>query len=108
MVKGRRATRAQAHGRAAVGVLRELGDAHNRRKSIENFRHKQVAHWGTPEEPAPIVNDIFAISRMTANAMTALANGAGVVKLSLDSQLMNYRSAADRFWIGAAGLQSEQ
>jgi hypothetical protein len=79
----------------------------NRRKSIETFRHKRVAHWGTPKGPAPVVNDIFAISRMTANAMTALANGAGVVKLSLNSQLMNYRGAADRFWRGAAGLRPE-
>jgi hypothetical protein len=51
----------------------------------------------------PIVNDIFTVSRKTAAAMTALANGAGV-KPSIDSQLMNYRGAADRFWRGTAGL----
>jgi hypothetical protein len=76
----------------------------HRRKSIKDFRDRQIAQLGTLETPAPIVNDIFAVSRTTAAAMTALANGAGVVKLSLDSQLMNYRGAADRFWRGAAGL----
>jgi hypothetical protein len=45
---------------------------------------------------------------MTATAMARLANGAGVVTLSPDSQLMNYRDAADRFWTQAAGLRSEQ
>jgi hypothetical protein len=72
----------------------------HRRKSIEDFRDKQIAHWGTLKTPPPIVNDIFAVSRMTATAMTRLANGAGVVTLGLDSQLMGYRGAADRFWRG--------
>jgi hypothetical protein len=41
---------------------------------------------------------------MTATAMARLANGDGVVTLSLDSQLMTYCEAADRFWLQAAGL----
>ena len=35
-----------------------------------------------------------------------MAIGAGVVTLSLDSQLMNYREAADCIWTQAAGLRS--
>jgi hypothetical protein len=80
----------------------------HRRGSIKQFRDKQIAHWGTLEHPPPIINDIFAFSRMTAIAMTRLANGTGVVTLSLDSQLMNYRGAADRLWRGAASLRPEQ
>jgi hypothetical protein len=79
-----------------------------RRSSIEGFRDKQIAHWGTPKAPLPIVNDIFAMSRMTATAMARLANGAGVVTLGLDTQLLNYRGDADRFWRGAAGLRPEK
>jgi hypothetical protein len=87
----------------AIARWRRCRDDH-RRTSIESFRDKQIAHWGTLETPPPIVNDIFAMSRMTATAMARLANGAGVVTLGLDSQLMNFRGAADRFWRGAAGL----
>jgi hypothetical protein len=76
-----------------------------RRRSIKDFRDKQIAHWGKLETPAPIINDIFAMSRMTAAAMTALANGARVVELGLDSQLMDYRGDADRLWQAAAGAQ---
>jgi hypothetical protein len=92
---------------AAITQWGRCRDDH-RRSSIKEFRDKQIAHWGTLETPPPIVNDIFAVSRMTATAMTLLANGSGVVALSLDSQLMNYRGAADHFWRGAAGLRPEQ
>jgi hypothetical protein len=92
---------------AAVTQWGRCRDDH-RRGSIKEFRDKQIAHWGTLKAPPPIINDIFAVSRMTATAMTLLANGSGVVALSLDSQVMNYRGAADRFWRGAAGLRPEQ
>jgi hypothetical protein len=91
----------------AIAQWARCRDDH-RRKSIKEFRDKQIAHWGTLETPAPIINDIFAVSRMTATAMTRLANGTGVVTLGLDSQLMGYRDAADRFWRGAAGLPRAQ
>jgi hypothetical protein len=70
----------------------------NRRQSIDDFRDKQIAHWGQLENPPPIINDIFALSRATASALERLAQGTGVVNLSLDSQLMNYRTNANRFW----------
>jgi hypothetical protein len=78
-----------------------------RRPSIKTFRDKRIAHWGTLEVSPPIINDIFAVSRKTATAMARLAAGAGVVTLALDTQLMNYRDAADRFWRGAAGVRPE-
>jgi hypothetical protein len=91
----------------AIAQWRRCRDDH-RRPSIEGFRDKQIAHWGTPKAPMPIVNDIFAMSRMTASAMVRLANGAGVTSLNLDSQLMNYRGDADRFWRRAAALRPEK
>jgi hypothetical protein len=70
----------------------------HRRQSIHAFRDKQIAHWGTPKNSPPIINDIFAVSRATAAAFERLAQGTGVVTLSLDSQIMGYRDAAKRFW----------
>ena len=70
----------------------------HRLQSILAFRDKQIAHWGRPCNPPPIINDIFAVSRATATALERLAQGTGVVTLSLDSQLMGYRDKANRFW----------
>jgi AbiU2 len=68
--------------------------------SIREYRDKFVAHrgqWGA-KVPLPIINDIFAVTRATAAAIERLAQGTGIVTLSLDSQLMTYRQRADRFW----------
>ena len=70
----------------------------HRLQSISDFRDKQIAHWGQPKNQPPIVNDIFDVSRTTANALTRLANGTGVVTLSLDSQLKGFREKANQFW----------
>jgi hypothetical protein len=70
----------------------------HRRASIHAFRDKQIAHWGQLKNPAPIINDIFAVSRATAVALERLAQGTGVVTLSLESQLMGHRDKAARFW----------
>jgi hypothetical protein len=67
----------------------------HRQKAIHAFRDKQIAHWGRLETPAPIINDIFAVSRTTATALERLAQGTGVVTLNLESQLMGYRDKAD-------------
>jgi hypothetical protein len=61
--------------------------------SIRAFRDKQIGHWGQMRVQAPIINDLFAFSRATASALERLAQGAGVVTLSLDSQLIGYRHA---------------
>jgi hypothetical protein len=45
-----------------------------------------------------MINDMFTVSRVTATALEQLAQGTGVVTLSLDSQLMSYRDKADCFW----------
>jgi hypothetical protein len=70
----------------------------HRRQSIREFRDKQIAHWGQMDKPAPIINDIFAVSRATATALERLAQGTGAVTLSLESQLFGYRGGAARFW----------
>jgi hypothetical protein len=40
----------------------------HRRQSIDAFRNNQIAHWGSLKNPAPIINDIFAVSRATAGS----------------------------------------
>ncbi len=72
--------------------------ADNKLNSIRAFRNKQIAHWGEMKTRPPVINDIFAMSRRTATALELLAQGAGVVTLSLDSQLVGYRAKANRFW----------
>jgi hypothetical protein len=59
----------------------------HRRPAIDPFRDKQIAHWGSLRNAPPIINDIFALSRATAAALERLAQGTGVVTLSLDSQM---------------------
>jgi hypothetical protein len=87
---------AAALAKAVVHWAKCRGD--NRRQSIHEFRDKQIAHWGDLKSSPPIINDIFAVSRATAVALERLAQGTGVVTLSLDSQLMGYSEKADRFW----------
>ena len=38
----------------------------HRRQSIEDFRNKQIAHSGQTQISPPIINDIFALHRSTA------------------------------------------
>ena len=49
----------------------------HRRQSIEDFRDKQIAHSGQTQISPPIINDIFARSRSTAEALGLLARGRG-------------------------------
>ncbi|MBR1298537.1 hypothetical protein [Bradyrhizobium sp. AUGA SZCCT0042] len=70
----------------------------HRRQSIHDYRDKQIAHWGTQKHSSPIINDIFAVTRATATALERLAQGTGVVSLSVESQLVGYRDDAKRFW----------
>ena len=70
----------------------------HRRQSIEDFRDKQIAHSGQTQISPPIINDIFALSRSTAEALGLLARGTGVVNLSIEGQLLNYRTKANCFW----------
>jgi hypothetical protein len=70
----------------------------HRRKAIHDFRDKQVAHWGIQQSSPQIITQIFAVTRATAAALERLAQGTGIVSLSLVSQLVNYRDTADRFW----------
>jgi AbiU2 len=72
----------------------------HRLQSVLNFRNKQIAHRSELDAkiPLPIINDIFAISRARATVFERLAQGTGVISLSLDRQLMGYREQAERFW----------
>jgi len=72
----------------------------HRLHSILQYRDKFVAHRGKWDAkiPLPIINEIFEVTRATARALERLAQGTGVVTLSLDSQMMTYRKRADRFW----------
>jgi len=70
----------------------------NKLNTMRGFRDKQIAHWGQMQSQAPVINDIFAMSRATATGMELLAQGAGVVTLSIASQLVGYRQKADRYW----------
>ena len=87
---------AKALARAIEHWTKCRGD--NRLSSLRAFRDKQIAHWGQMETPGPVINDIFAMSRATATAIELLAQGTGVVSLTLDSQLVGYGIKADRFW----------
>jgi hypothetical protein len=81
----------------AIELWAKLRGDH-RLQSIQDFRDKQIAHWGVQKHQPPIINDILAVSRATATALELLAQGTGAVTLSLDSQLVFYRDAAKRFW----------
>ena len=81
----------------AIGHWAQCRDD-NRLNAMRDFRDKQIAHWGQMKTQAPVINDIFAMSRETATGIELLAQGTGVVTLSLASQLMGYRQKADRFW----------
>jgi len=81
----------------AVAVWAKCRDDH-RRQLIHDFRDKQVAHWGIQDHPSPVIDNIFAVTKATATALERLAQGTGVVGLSVDSQLGVYRDAANRFW----------
>jgi hypothetical protein len=70
----------------------------HRRESIDGFRDKQIAHWGALKNPPPIINDVLKVSRATASALERLAQGTGVVSLTLKSQLVGYQDKAKRFW----------
>lgn len=70
----------------------------HRLPGIKDFRDKQIAHSGTQKLPSPIINSIFDVTRATADALERLAQGTGIITLSVASQLVNYRAKADRFW----------
>lgn len=88
---------AAALGEAIALWLKCRGD--HRLQAVLDFRDKQIAHWGTPNAQ-PVINDILAVSRATAMAIERLAQGAGAitVAMTLDTQMMVYRTRAKQFW----------
>lgn len=79
-------------------TLWSKGRGDHRLPAIRSFRDTQIAHWSDARMAQPIINDILDVSRATANAIERLAQGSGVVTLSLDSQLIGYKEKAKRFW----------
>jgi hypothetical protein len=69
-----------------------------RRRALHDFRDKQVAHWAIQKRPSPVINNLFAVTRATATALERLAQRTRVVTLTVESQLVDYKDAANRFW----------
>lgn len=65
-----------------------------------HFRDKQLAHLGEPRSGigVPTIDDAFAIARATARALEKLAHAAGVVGVSLETQMPTYTQNAERFF----------
>jgi len=75
-----------------------IGD--HRLPAFLHFRDKYLAHLGEPEDgiPLPTYGEVFGLAKDTAQAMEKLAQGAGVVSLSLDSQIPAHKTSAEIFW----------
>lgn len=68
--------------------------------SLTHMRNKLIAHLGHYDEtiPRPRYNDLFGFTRETARIWECLAQGAGIVALDLESQVISYRESAEAFW----------
>lgn len=64
----------------------------HRRQALHDFRDKQVAHWAIQKRPSPVINNLFAVPRATATALERLAQGTRVMTLTVESQLVDYRT----------------
>jgi hypothetical protein len=75
-----------------------IGD--HRLPAFLHFRDKYLAHLGEPKDgiPIPTYGEVFGLAEDTARAMEKLAQGAGVVSLSLDSQIPAHEKSAEAFW----------
>ncbi len=78
--------------------LKCCGD--DRLKAFIHFRDKYLAHLGEPEPDVafPTYGDVFALARETAVVLEKLAHAAGVVTLSLDTQVPAHKTSAEKFW----------
>jgi hypothetical protein len=69
-------------------------------RRLRDYRNKFVAHLSDP--PAgmtdPIIAELFALARMTAEVAELLAHGTGRAAVSLDSQVSPLRDSARAFW----------
>jgi hypothetical protein len=75
-------------------------NSNHRLQEFLHFRDKQLVHLGKPDAsiPRPLYNDVFSIARATAEVMEKLANGTGIVGLSVDSQMVFPKRSIDAFW----------
>lgn len=67
---------------------------------LKHLRDKQLAHFSemNPQFPLPTYNDLFGVTRKTAEVWERLSFGAGTVLVKLDHQIDAYRESAEAFW----------
>jgi hypothetical protein len=94
------------NGKHSRGLLEEAMEMWNRNRGnhlyqrFMEFRDTQLVHFSerNPDIPTPLVKDIFDFTRLTTTALERLANGTGVVGLTLESQIPGHRKSAELFW----------
>jgi hypothetical protein len=73
-------------------------DADPRRAKLKHYRDKVVAHTAVRERPLPLVDELTFYAMGTADVLTRLARGTGVVGLRLGVQTAAYDASAKAFW----------
>ena len=65
-----------------------------------HLRLKFLAHLAEPKSdvPKPIYKEVFDIARNTARCFGDLANGTGIVRLEIDTQIPAQKESAVAFW----------
>ncbi|HEV7293131.1 MAG TPA: hypothetical protein VGN79_12500 [Devosia sp.] len=94
---------------AEAGRLFEALDQSDLHRRIERMRHKEMAHVARYGEdpPRPVIKDVFRFVQETCAIWEALAFGAGVAYVSIDSQVAAYRRSAASFWDHFEGLSAK-
>jgi len=73
-------------------------DADPRRKKLKHYRDKVVAHTAVRERPLPFVSELTSYAEGTADVLTRLARGTGVIGSELGVQTTAYDESANAFW----------
>jgi hypothetical protein len=75
-------------------------NADERLKAYMHVRHKMLAHLATPDPdiPIPMYDEVLAIARNTASCINHLANGVGIIRMEIETQIPLQRESADAFW----------
>ena len=70
------------------------------RDRLRTYRNKSVAHLSDPPDGMedPIISELFALARMTAEVAEHLAHGTGFAAVSLESQMIPFRESSRAFW----------
>jgi hypothetical protein len=67
---------------------------------LRMYRNKKVVHWSDPPDGVkdPIISELFALARMTAEVAEHLAHATRFAAVSLDSQVVPFRDSSRAFW----------